>query len=113
MDPLFSFLFGHIIGDYALQTDNMAKNKSQNYRLLLFHCLIYVATLGAMSFLHDMFFHSDIFFRVLPWLVPIFVIHLLQDMLKSRFFNGHRQFYYIDQSLHLAAIYALRVIIGG
>ncbi len=113
MDPLFLFLLGHIVGDYALQTDDMARNKDILGSKLIIHCLIYSATIGAFAGIHEMLYQSGIFFRTLPWLAPVFVLHLSQDLAKSRFFNKSRQFYYVDQALHLITLYILRIIVGG
>ena len=113
MDPLFLFLLGHLIGDYALQTDKMAQNKRSFSVILILHCAIYTAAIGLSAGLHDLLYDSGLFIKVLPWLGPIFILHISQDLAKSRFFNGSRQFYYIDQSLHLLTIYVLRIIVGG
>ncbi len=113
MDPLFLFLLGHFVGDYALQTDKMASNKRAFNGILILHGAIYSATLALFAGIHDLLYDSGIFLRVLPWVIPILILHITQDLLKSKYFNGSRQFYYIDQALHLVAIFALRIIVGG
>ena len=113
MDPLFSFLIGHLIGDYALQSERMAQNKRNLGGYLIFHVTIYSFSIAFFSWVHDVFYDPDILSAVLPWIVPIFVIHLLQDFAKSRFYNSSRQFYYLDQALHLITLYLLRIIVGG
>jgi hypothetical protein len=112
MDPLFFFLLGHLIGDYALQTDNMAASKNSKLILLVAHTTIYAVILALSAFAHDLFYKPPVFFSVLLWIVPIFMIHLLQDLIKVRHFQGSRQAYYIDQAIHLITIYALRIITG-
>ncbi|MEE9554702.1 MAG: DUF3307 domain-containing protein [candidate division Zixibacteria bacterium] len=113
MDPLFLFLLGHFIGDYAFQTDKMVANKRTLSRILILHCAIYTITLAFFAGIHDLLYDSGVFIRVLPWLIPIFLLHISQDLIKSKYFVGSRQFYYLDQALHLAAVYALRIIVGG
>ena len=113
MDPLFLFVLAHLIGDYALQTDRMARNKRSFGFDLIIHCSIYTVTIGFFAGLHELLYQSGIFMKVLPWLAPIFILHFSQDLAKSRFFNNSRQYYYIDQALHLITIYALRIIVGG
>ena len=113
MDPLFLFLLGHFVGDYALQTDKMASNKQTLNGILILHCVIYSVTLALFAGIHDLLYDSGIFLKVLPWIIPIFILHIAQDLLKSKYFNGSRQFYYLDQALHLFAIYVLRIIVGG
>jgi hypothetical protein len=113
MDPLFFFLLGHIIGDYALQTDAMAANKQRIGGLLIFHAAIYSLTIGASACIHDLFYRPFIFPATLPWLIAIFALHTIQDLIKAKYLSKSRQCYYIDQALHLVALYALRIIVGG
>lgn len=113
MDPLFSFLLGHIVGDYALQSDKMAQNKRYRNGYLVFHVLVYSITIALFSWIHDIFYDPDILSEVLPWIIPIFVIHFIQDFVKSRFFDKSRHAYYVDQALHLITLYILRIITGG
>ncbi len=113
MDPLFFFLLGHFIGDYALQTDKMAANKQKISGLLIFHATIYSLTIVASAGVHDLFYRPSIILATLPWIIPIFAIHVFQDLIKSKYLSSSRQSYYIDQALHLAALYALRIIVGG
>lgn len=113
MDPLFLFLLGHFVGDYALQTDRIAKNKNGLNGHLFLHVSVYTLIIAMFSWFHDIFYDPNILSAVLPWLIPIFLIHLAQDYIKSRFFRESRQFYYIDQALHISALYVLRIIVGG
>ncbi len=113
MDPLFFFFLGHIIGDYALQTDRMAANKQKINGHLILHAVIYSLTIVASAFIHDIFYPPSIFLAALPWIIPIFALHIFQDFIKGKYFSKSRQCYYIDQSLHLVALYALRIIVGG
>ncbi len=113
MDPLFFFFLGHIIGDYALQTDTMAANKREFSGLLILHAAIYSATILASAFVHDLFYRPSIFLAALPWIIPIFALHIFQDFIKGKYFSKSRQCYYIDQAVHLMALYALRIIVGG
>lgn len=113
MDPLFFFLLGHVIGDYALQTDAMAANKRKINGSLILHVIIYSLTITASAYIHDLFYRPPIFLATLPWMIPVFALHISQDFIKGRYFNKSRQYYYIDQSLHLAALFALRIIVGG
>ncbi len=113
MDPLFFFFLGHIIGDYALQTDAMAANKQKISGLLVLHATIYSLTIAASACIHDLFYRPPIFLAALPWIILIFALHIIQDFVKAKYLSKSRQCYYIDQALHLAALYALRIIVGG
>jgi hypothetical protein len=113
MDPLFFFLLGHIIGDYALQADAMAANKRKISGSLILHAAIYTLTIVVLAYVHDLLYAPSIFLATLPWMIPVFALHISQDFIKGRYFNRSRQCYYIDQSLHLVALFALRIIVGG
>ncbi len=63
--------------------------------------------------LHDIFYNPDLIDAALKWMPAVFVLHYAQDFVKSRFFNGSKQFYYIDQFIHVTVLYALRIIIGA
>ena len=48
----FDVLFlAHLIGDYLLQTEWMAKYKAQQWRPLLAHCFVYTLVVGIVGFL--------------------------------------------------------------
>lgn len=113
MDPLFFFFLGHIFGDYALQTDRMAQNKQIMSGFLLLHGALYVIMIALAALVHDLFYSPEIFRAALPWLVPLMLLHIIQDLVKARFFKKSRQIYYLDQALHLTALFALRIIAGG
>jgi hypothetical protein len=113
MDPLFFFLLGHIFGDYALQTDRMAQSKHILNGYLVLHGTLYMVMIAAAALVHDLFYNPAIFSAVLPWLVPLMILHIVQDLVKAKYFKKSRQVYYLDQALHLAALYALRIVAGG
>lgn len=100
-----SLLFFHWLGDYLLQTNRMAKLKSERIEWLTFHALAYsfALTLGALL--------------LLPWKIAIGFIalnaalHWITDFITSRasayFKNNPRIFFPIigfDQFLHAAAL---------
>ena len=63
-------LLGHLVGDYVLQTKNMAMNKNGNWFMCGIHCLIYTAavSLFTMSYIH-----------VWWWPVIVFATHFPVD----------------------------------
>jgi hypothetical protein len=109
MDPLFFFLLGHLIGDYALQSDNMASSKNSRILLLVIHSAIYAIVLALSAFAHDLVYRPPVFLLVLPWIGPILIMHLVQDFIKARYYQGSKQAYYVDQAIHLIVLYALRI----
>lgn len=113
LDLLFFLLLGHYIGDFALQSDNLAENKKRSIRALSLHVLIYVIAVGAMLYLGLWYNHSEYLLQVvnLYALVGLFIVHWTQDFLKSRCIKCGRQVFYTDQALHLAVLYAMRIFI--
>jgi len=54
VNPLSQFdvlLLAHLIGDYLLQTEWMAKYKAERWRPLLAHCFVYTLTVTVAAFL--------------------------------------------------------------
>ncbi len=47
----FGLLLGHLVGDYILQNDWQAANKTQRHWPCLIHCLLYTVSVWAFSFL--------------------------------------------------------------
>lgn len=113
MDSLFFLFLGHFAGDYAFQSDALVKNKTSSYTALLLHVIIYSFCIIAAIAFHDIFYNPDLFIAVLKWIPAILVLHYIQDFVKSRFSNGSKQFYYIDQFVHISILFAVRIIIGA
>ena len=88
-------IFCHLIGDYVLQIDFIAKTKGENWYHLLVHCLLYVLP-----------------FRVVygvDWrLTVLLVTHIIVDALKARY----KKITYIeDQIWHYYIAFWLYVIV--
>ena len=72
-----SLLVAHFLGDFVLQSDWMATNKSRNWFALLQHVCVYMGVLAVWSLGH--------FQAQLPAFVAItFATHFLTDALTSR-----------------------------
>ena len=81
----------HMVGDYALQTDFLAKTKGDNWWHMIVHCLTYTIPF-AVAFGVD-------------WrIVALFATHIAIDSLKARW---HMIGYVHDQICHLAIAFAL------
>jgi hypothetical protein len=69
---MFEMLLGHLVGDYLLQNDWMAMNKSKNtwigWFAALAHCIIYTATVCAFMQNFDSL-----------WIVAVFLSHFFID----------------------------------
>lgn len=111
-DTLFLLLLGHFVGDYALQSDRMAQTKGQSTVTLSLHVMIYTITVAFFWWLGKTLNESGEFFTwiTLIVLVALYAIHWLQDLLKSRWLNGSKQGYYVDQALHLVVLYLIRIL---
>ena len=74
----------HLIGDYVLQCDFIAKTKGTNYYHMLVHCLLYLVPFVIV-------FGID-------WRIYLLLItHLIIDLLKARY---NKINYTVDQILH-------------
>ena len=81
---LIDLIFCHLVGDYVLQIDYIAKTKGTNFYHLLVHsalyCLPFYIVIG------------------LVWqLIPLFILHIVIDLLKARYKLIP---YWLDQLLH-------------
>ena len=62
----------HLVGDYVLQIDFIAKTKGENWYHLLVHCLLYILPFRIM-------YGTD-------WRLAILLVtHIIIDALKARF----------------------------
>lgn len=69
---MIDLVFCHLVGDYVLQKDFIAKTKGENWHHLLVHCLLYILP-----------------FRIVygvDWrLIPLLITHIIIDALKARY----------------------------
>jgi len=112
VDPMWFLLMAHLVGDYGLQSDRMAEQKRTSISVLTLHVLIYTGTLGLTVWIYGEITGSSRFWSVsvLVILAALFITHWLQDYFKGRFFRS-RQAYYLDQILHVTALFAVRWLI--
>lgn len=88
IDKIIILIFCHLIGDYVLQSDFLAKTKGENWYHLFVHCALYCVPFY-------------ILFGLCEQLVFIFVVHIVVDALKARY----NAFTYIqDQIAHYIAM---------
>lgn len=86
LEKLFILILCHLVGDYVLQIDFIAKSKGTNVYHLLVHCLLY-----CLPFY--------IAFGFVWKLIPLLVSHIIIDLLKARYKLIP---YWYDQALHYA-----------
>jgi hypothetical protein len=113
MDILFFLILGHLAGDYALQTDRMAAEKGKSIAALSLHVAVYVITLWFFFLFYSLIYHPGLYLQgaTFLFLAALYIQHWGQDFLKSRYRNGSKQLYYLDQVLHLAVLYIYRIFI--
>lgn len=85
----------HLIGDYVLQNDFIAKTKGENWYHLFVHCVLYCVP----------FMIVDIF--SLTGIILLFITHIIIDPLKARY---NKITYTQDQLLHYAVIAILFIL---
>ena len=86
INNVIRIIFCHLIGDYVLQTDYLAKTKGQNLYHLIAHCFLYIVP----------------FYFVLgcDWRIGVLLItHFVVDALKARY---KKIGYVTDQIIHYA-----------
>ena len=89
----FDSIFCHLVGDYVLQIDFIAKTKGENWYHLLVHCILYVLP---FRIVYGMDYRLAI----------LFATHIVIDALKARY---KRITYTQDQILHYAIALALYI----
>lgn len=81
---IITLIFCHLVGDYVLQNDFIAKTKGENWYHLIVHCMLYCLP----------FF---VLFGLTWQLSFIFITHMIIDPLKARY---NKINYVTDQLLH-------------
>lgn len=107
---LVALLIGHLLGDFYLQSDSLARNKNQSIPRLVEHGLIY---LFAMTIVILPIFGL----QSLSWIFSVAIIHIAIDGIQyyfnnRQFFDIHSNtFYLIDQSIHLLSLVVVSLVI--
>lgn len=81
---IITLIFCHLVGDYVLQNDFIAKTKGEKWYHLIVHCMLYCLP----------FF---VLFGLTWQLSFIFITHMIIDPLKARY---NKINYVTDQLLH-------------
>jgi hypothetical protein len=90
LETILKLIFCHLVGDYVLQSEFLAKTKGENWYHLFIHCVLY-----CLPFY--------ICFGLCEPLALIFLWHIFVDALKARY---KRIGYVQDQILHYIALVA-------
>jgi hypothetical protein len=90
----FWLVFAHLMGDFVLQTDFLAKLKGKCVYILLVHVFLWTGTVAAALLVFGLF---------APWkLAMLFVGHAVCDWLKARVPEDRAQWWHLypDQAFH-------------
>ena len=89
MDNVIHLILCHLVGDYVLQCDFIAKTKGSNLYHLFVHCALY-----CLPF---------VLLYGIDWKIGVlFTSHIIIDVLKARF---NKISYIIDQILHYIVLF--------
>lgn len=104
VDILLRLLVAHLLADFVLQTDKMAKEKRRGLRSRYFY--VHISIVGVLTYLFLAQWSN--------WWAPIIVmgIHILIDVLKIRTKKDNIWTYLADQFLHLISLIFIWVILS-
>ena len=89
MNKVIYLILCHLVGDYVLQCDFIAKTKGYNFYHLFVHCALY-----CLPF---------VLLYGIDWKIGVlFASHIIIDVLKARF---NKISYIIDQILHYIVLF--------
>jgi len=114
-DLLFFLFLGHFCGDYAFQTDRMARHKRNSVISLTTHSLIYTLSLAAALVTGLALNKNDDLYSLITvyTLLAVFVTHWLQDYIRADKYGTSKQAYYLDQAIHIAVLFVIRILAYG
>lgn len=100
MNGIFQLFLGHLIGDYVLQTNFIAKYKNQKISVLMIHILIIFLSTSLIILPKTL--------KSFLALILLSVIHFFIDIIKFKMNKNHffqTTFYYIlDQLMHFSSL---------
>ncbi len=109
MSLFFRVLLGHIVGDFVLQTIDLVRYKSGSWKGQILHAGIVLVSVA-------LFLWDDLF-SWWPWLLVLFVLHLLSDwakvLLTRRVAGWGLALFLGDQAVHLGTIVLLVYLSEG
>jgi len=99
-------LLAHIVGDFYLQSNRIAKSKNGSFKYLLVHLLIYGLT--------SIVFFVPVFKTNITWYLVGFIIsHIIIDLLKffvPKKYKNRPWVYVTDQLLHVLSIIVIAIL---
>jgi len=104
------FILAHLVGDFVLQTDKIAKEKASSIKGVLIHSLIVI--LVQMLFL-SVFGIKGIISGFLSGFIHFFIDHIKFYINKKMLLKNMQTLYFLfDQAIHIAIILFLTLTLG-
>ena len=99
INELFWLIFGHFLGDYALQSDWVAKTKKHDNYVLLAHSVIWTGTIAVILY----------YFGMLSAWKVIFLVggHFIMDYIKC---HSKKDIWKIDQFFHVMQLLIIVIL---
>jgi hypothetical protein len=113
---LITVLMAHWIGDFIMQSDFHATNKSKSNRVLLAHVLMYLVPIYCISFI---FLPMEL---AIIWSFSNAALHFITDYFTSRltsklWLKGDRHNFFVtigaDQTIHMVCLFGSYVLLKG
>lgn len=104
-------ILGHILGDFYLQSNELAKRKVEELRYLILHGFFYTLSIGLA-----MCAFNNAIKTIIIMLISIMIVHIVIDWIKikleKKYIENQCVIFVIDQIIHVVVLY-LFVYIGG
>ena len=102
-------ILGHIIGDFYVQTDNIAEKKKISIKYMLLHCLVYSIILGIVFFII-----TKMIIETIGIIIIVLLTHFVIDIFKRKFDRKNRYEYMnfiADQAAHIIILFCIFFIV--
>ena len=111
---LFGLLIAHLIGDFILQSDEMAKNKSSDYVVLTNHVTIYMIPFIPIL-LYSLPLFASFLFLMINWSLH-FVTDAISSRIAKRFWMHEQRHNFfvtigVDQFVHMVTLVGTFVVL--
>jgi hypothetical protein len=102
-------LFVHIVGDFYLQTENMAEKKKTHFSYLGLHFLSIILLTIASVFA---FYKKEMLWYLAAFILSHILIDTIKYIITSKMANKNTsaRLYWVDQMLHIAVILIISII---
>lgn len=102
-------LLGHVLGDFYMQSNKMAKNKERKFKWVILHCIVYLVSMIFVSL-------PIISISILGIDITVSILHMLIDTAKYIYLKkckrqyNEKKIFIIDQGIHFICLLAIAYI---